>query len=31
VDFRVNEPGSQIVHCSTDPRMTIRQRSREAV
>jgi D-glycero-alpha-D-manno-heptose-7-phosphate kinase len=30
VDFRVNEPGSQIVHCSTDPRMG-RKRTREAV
>jgi D-glycero-alpha-D-manno-heptose-7-phosphate kinase len=31
VDFRVNEPGSQIVHCSTDPRMTGLKRTREAV
>jgi D-glycero-alpha-D-manno-heptose-7-phosphate kinase len=30
VDFRVNEPGSQIVHCSTGPRVS-RTRTREAV
>jgi D-glycero-alpha-D-manno-heptose-7-phosphate kinase len=31
VDFRVNEPGSQIVHCGTDTRMRGTLRSREAV
>ncbi len=31
VDFRVNEPGSQIVHCSTDSRHSTLRRAREAV
>ncbi len=31
VDFRINEPGSQIVHCSTGPRTTGIKRVREAI
>ncbi len=31
VDFRVNEPGTQVVHCSTEPRVARLKRAREAV
>jgi len=31
VDFRVNAPGSQVVHCGTDGRQRTRIQRREAV